>query len=356
MPEPGRLNPNCVFVQRAGHPIYESCEFCSLKLRDCMRFRGQWVTGVAIVFAVVLALAPLSKILSVLLGGGLVVLMGVYFAYVSKQSHRSIVNDFRVRAQQKKLASSERLAALGEISAVVMHEINNPLTYVEANASLVQEAIEELREKVEARAESDAGSTAIFEELNEVVDDLTAGVSKVRMIAEDLKAATRTEGDTNVFSAVRAVNEALDMASSRVGDLARIEFVGPAVSARVCVREGRLVQVLSNLIVNGAQACAEAGRPNPSVTVSLRADEDQRGTPLVIISVQDNGTGVPPELQSRIFEPFFTTKPIGVGTGLGLSICAQMVVEMKGTLSLRETSSMGTLFEVALPASSSASA
>ena len=114
--------------------------------------------------------------------------------------------------------------------------------------------------------------------------------------------------------------------------------------------------MLSNLIVNGAQACAEAGRPNPSVTVSLRADEDQRGTPLVIISVQDNGTGVPPELQSRIFEPFFTTKPIGVGTGLGLSICAQMVVEMKGTLSLRETSSMGTLFEVALPASSSASA
>ena len=63
---------------------------------------------------------------------------------------------------------------------------------------------------------------------------------------------------------------------------------------------------------------------------------------------------MPSEIQSQIFEPFFTTKPVGVGTGLGLSICVQITAEMNGRLSLRETSPMGTVFEVALPASTAA--
>ena len=85
-----------------------------------------------------------------LLGGALIVLLGIYFRYVSAQSHRSIVNDYQVKQQRLLLVTNERMAALGQVSAIVMHEINNPLTYVGANVELIGYSLSELREGMKA--------------------------------------------------------------------------------------------------------------------------------------------------------------------------------------------------------------
>jgi signal transduction histidine kinase len=107
----------------------------------------------------------------------------------------------------------------------------------------------------------------------------------------------------------------------------------------VCAPQ-QLRQVFLNLVVNAAQAVEAGGH----VLVATRPDGDH-----VIVSVADDGCGIPPELIDRIFDPFFTTKPVGVGTGLGLGIAHQIVSSHGGEIQVESTVGTGTVFRVRLP-------
>jgi signal transduction histidine kinase len=107
---------------------------------------------------------------------------------------------------------------------------------------------------------------------------------------------------------------------------------------------GRLEQVLVNLIINAVQAMP----PGRSVDQNLVQIFWERVGDRVVLTVRDNGVGIPRELVGRIFEPFFTTKPIGVGTGLGLSICHGLVTQLGGTLHVESEPGQGTTVRVAL--------
>jgi signal transduction histidine kinase len=348
-PRMDRLNPNCVFVQRAGAPIYDSCTYCDKELRDCMRFRGQWLTGAAIAIIVMMVLIPMGDVAKYVVGGSLVALLGVYFRYVSQQSHNSIVNAYRIKEQRSRLASSERMAALGQISAVVMHEINNPLTYVQANVETLSESLSDIA-KVSASEVPKEEREEIIQEMGEMLEDMRSGVQKVRMIAGDLRTVSRRGEDEKIFNLEASVRAALRVAGARVQEEAKIQLHGPGGELEIWGREDRLQQVVLNLVVNAAQACAEHQDANgdymPAVTIRLRHDENSN---TAVVEVSDNGPGIPVELHSKIFEPFFTTKSSEEGTGLGLSICRQIVEEFGGELVLNSSSSEGTVFEVRLP-------
>jgi two-component system sensor histidine kinase HydH len=227
-------------------------------------------------------------------------LLGVAIALVRRELRRS--------AEDAAREHERRLASLGEMSAVLAHEIKNPLASLKGNAQLLAAALPE-GHKSKAKAER-------------VVDE----ARRLEQLTQDLLAFVRTgeiaRADTDVVELVRA--SAADVA---------IELDGPAV--HWSLDRERMREVLANLIVNAADA-------GPPVRVRVRPEATR-----LVIEVADRGPGVPPEERARIFEPFFTKKT--QGTGLGLAIARRIVVLHGGTIEVGDDPAGGAVFRISIP-------
>jgi signal transduction histidine kinase len=238
----------------------------------------------------------------------------------------AVCNAELARAQAD-LVERERMAALGELAAVVAHEVRNPLC-------VVINAIGSLREFLRAGtpaaklADAEAFATMASEEasqLNRIVADLlefarprppTLTVGALGPVLENLRAATALDGRVTVEIAA---------------DLPAVQLDGLF-----------LQQALLNLVLNGLQAVSKSG------SVSVRASRVQTDdVAFASIDVTDDGQGIPANVRESIFEPFFTTKPSG--TGLGLAVVKRVVDAHGGELAV-ESSAAGTRFRVLLPA------
>lgn len=227
---------------------------------------------------------------------------------------------------------NDRLAAVGTLAAGVAHEINNPLTFVGSNLVYAREALETMP-GIEPKLRA---------ELLDCLRDAAEGSRRVAMIAKDLKSFARPSDDLLGPVDVRQV---LDSTINLVrSQLARIEVQRDyGTAAPAAANEARLGQIFVNLLTNAAQAMPP-GHPSPWIKVRTRLDEGR-----VIIEVEDNGSGISPEVRERMFDPFFTTKEIGQGTGLGLYVTHRIVSELKGTITVESTVGAGTTFRVSLP-------
>lgn len=215
-------------------------------------------------------------------------------------------------AAEGALVRAEKLAALGQLSAGVAHEINNPAAAVVGN-------LEFLREELE--------SGRVGEETFDCIDDSLEAIDRIAKIVRQLldigrAAATAPAGDA--ASVNRAVQQALATART---SLASSTIVATEVDDDLFVRgdEGSVVQVLVNLITNAGQAVAGFAKGRILIR-ALESGDD------VVISVTDNGVGMSEETKRRLFEPFYTTKPIGQGTGLGLSLSLGIVRSLGGDM------------------------
>ena len=260
-----------------------------------------------------------------------------------------------LRATQAQLIQSEKMASLGELTAGIAHEIQNPLNFVNNFAEVSAELVAELRE---AQAAGDAAEvTALAEDLTQNLGKIhqhgQRAASIVRGMLEHSRASTgeRTPTDLNAlcdeylrlgYHGLRAKDKSFNAALTT--DFAPGLPLVPVVGADV----GR---VLLNLFTNAfyavrqRQQTAEAGY-QPAVEVSTRQVNGR-----VEIRVQDNGPGMPAAVQVKVFQPFFTTKPTGEGTGLGLSLSHDIIAQGHGgTLSVESQPGRGSTFLVALPA------
>ncbi len=272
-------------------------------------FRRTWATGQR-PRAIVLEIEPIeadelrqSATWSLALGGiAAVVLLGVAIAIVRR--------DLRRRAEAEAREREKRLAALGEMSAVLAHEIKNPLASLKGNAQLLASTLEEGKPKQKAAR---------------VVDEAV----RLEKLVADLLAFVRT-GE---------LHRARSNPAQLIPDAIESDTTGSPPSWSL--DEPRMRQVIANLIEN-AQA---AGGP---VTVRV-AQEPARGGQgaRLVIEVADKGPGVPPEDRERIFEPFFTKKTRG--TGLGLAIARRIVEQHGGTISVRDGTSGGAVFRIEIP-------
>ncbi len=162
-----------------------------------------------------------------------------------------------------------------------------------------------------------------------------------------LKIFSRVDDTRRVAVDVERVIEAsLRIAGAEIKHRARLELDIARPLGSVLAEEGRLGQVLINLLVNAAQALDGVVDGGGLVTVRARRIERDQ----IEVRVQDNGSGIPPELQRRIFDPFFTTKPVGQGTGLGLAVCHGIVTALGGRIEVESEPGRGTTFAVRLPA------
>ena len=245
------------------------------------------------------------------------------------------------RNLETQLRLSDRLASIGTLAAGVAHEVNNPLAYVCSNLSFMEKLIAQPTVPAEE-----------LPELREVLAETQEGIRRVRTIVQDLKTFARS--DDNQFGPVdvhQAIDGALRLVRKELQYRAELERALEPVPA-VHGNEGRLGQVLVNLLVNALQAFTSNEPARNRVRICCR----KQGPGHVVVEVEDNGPGMSPELRERIFNPFFTTKPVGVGTGLGLSICQSIVQSMGGEILVESQLGRGSVFRLVLPVSAQVTA
>ena len=244
------------------------------------------------------------------------------------------------------LVRSSRLAAIGEIAAGIAHEVNNPAASTLTNLELLQRDLAELVRAVHEPGQSASSLVAALDafcrEASDSVRDSFEGIQRIASIVKGLRGFTRIDGDdVEVVDVNEVVKTAHNLVRPQIRHIAHVELE-LAARAPLPASRGRLIQVVVNLLLNAAQAIEEGGGGAIHVTTSNTSDG-------VLLCVEDDGPGVPPEIALRIFDPFFTTKGIERGTGLGLSVCADIVHRHRGTLRLRTGSLRGACFEAAIP-------
>jgi two-component system NtrC family sensor kinase len=230
---------------------------------------------------------------------------------------------------EEQLLQSQKLAAIGELSAGIAHEINNPLAIIRQEAEWLLHLF---------KKESPPDAAEIKNCLTEVVHQ----VDRAREITHNLLNFARRQQpvvqavdlnrlveDMSLLVAKEAQHNRISMVKQLQPDLPSINSDAPL-----------LRQVILNLLNNAIQATG----PDGTVTVTTRVDANQ-----VMVQVDDTGSGISKENIAQIFDPFFTTKPQGKGTGLGLSICHGIIERLGGRISAASEEGKGASFTVKLP-------
>ncbi|MFH1177433.1 MAG: ATP-binding protein [Acidobacteriota bacterium] len=286
--------------------------------------------------------SPLRTAVIVGLAMGLAgVLGGAALAVVvaRAQVRRIKTADREKQALTQRLLVTGRTAAVGEMSAGLAHEINNPLATIDTLQTWICDLAEPGPINDEDRAEILDSARKIGEQVNRC-KTVTQGL---------LKFSRKLEAKVEPVD----VNQLLDEMVTVIRTRARVENVRIETDFElvppVTASPAHLQQIFVNLVNNAIDAAS--GKPDGVITLRLRFRSGR-----VRVEVADNGCGIPAEHLASIFLPFFTTKPVGRGTGLGLAICYGLVEELEGTLAVESVPGAGTTFTVELPLRASAPA
>ena len=236
------------------------------------------------------------------------------------------------RRIQGQIMQSEKLAAIGQLAAGVMHEINNPLATISACVAAITGRLD------------DASGTerAAVEEYLELIDK---EVDRCTRIVDGLLDFSRPKGKAKGRVVLNAlVDETLFLMKhhqrfKRLTVARELDVTLPATMGN----PEQLTQVLMALMLNAVDAMDDRGK------LTVRTGKSPHRSDEVVLEIEDTGIGIPRADQSKIFEPFYTTKPPGRGTGLGLSICYGIVEDHHGRIEVDSTPGRGTTFRVFLP-------
>ncbi|MDH5491517.1 MAG: PAS domain S-box protein [Myxococcales bacterium] len=240
------------------------------------------------------------------------------------------------RSLEAQLALSDRLASVGALAAGVAHEINNPLTYVIENLRMARLKLGGAASPREP--ERDAP-------LAELLADASDGADRVRKIVGGLRTFARIEEDEQFALDLGLVLEnTVRLARNQLRYRACLVVQIAEGLPQIMANEGRISQVVLNLLINAGQAIAE-GCPEEN---EIRLDAFEREGS-VVIEISDTGRGIAPEHLENLFDPFFTTKPVGEGSGLGLAVCHGIVVGLGGRMEVSSRVGYGSTFRVLLP-------
>jgi two-component system, NtrC family, sensor kinase len=239
----------------------------------------------------------------------------------------------QLKAAHQKLLQSDRLASLGQLSASVAHEINNPVAGVLNLSMLMQRMLKD-----------DGIPPGRLEEFRKYLGQVTNETTRVGRIVSDLLAFSRRSKPQR---APADLNKIVRMTLS----LAQHKMKLSGVTVEANLREdlplvpcdgSQIQQVALNLLLNAAEATQARGERRVEVATSATDG-------MVLLTVSDNGEGIPKENLAKIFDPFFTTKPEGKGVGLGLAVSYGIVEAHGGDIEVRSKVGEGTTFTVSLP-------
>ncbi len=305
------------------------------------------------------------------LTGLLAIALILYHNNRQKQKANAVLEKtlFTLKTTQNQLIQKEKLASLGELTAGIAHEIQNPLNFVNNFSEMSVELIEEIKQEREGRSEQRDESL-----IDELLADLSQNQAKINhhgkrassIVSGMLEHSRTSTGERMMTDLNKLADEYLRLSyhgmRAKYKDFnADYELISDDNLPLINVVPQDMGRVLLNLINNAFYACTEqrrsatnVGEAKPAVELLTDVKKVIVRTECInnelIIKVIDNGTGITDEVKSKIFQPFFTTKPTGEGTGLGLSLSYDIVTKGHGgTIEVESKEGEGTTFIVKLP-------
>ena len=293
-----------------------------------------------------------------------------------EETNSALENSLKdLKAAQAQLIQSEKMASLGELTAGIAHEIQNPLNFVNNFSEVSNELIAEIEEE-RAKSQESRDETLV----NEILGDIKDNLSKINhhgkradAIVKGMLEHSRANKGEKVLTDLNTLSDEfvrLSYHGLRAKDKSfnadfKLELDPDLPKVNVVASD--IGRVILNLVNNAFYAVSEKAKstPQPSrnigtgyeggetykplVTVKTTVTKSSLGNLGVEISVQDNGNGIPNSIKEKIFQPFFTTKPTGSGTGLSLSLSYDIVNAHRGDLQVSSTMGKGTKMSIFLP-------
>ncbi|OKH39260.1 hypothetical protein NIES2101_35505 [Calothrix sp. HK-06] len=270
-----------------------------------------------------------------------------------------------LKQTQAHLVQAEKMSSLGQMVAGIAHEINNPVNFIHGNLSHVNNYSQELVELIQAyqiyfpnppealqELINKVDLDFVTEDLNKTICSMSIGTKRIREIVLSLRNFSRLDEaeckEANIHEGIDSTLMILQhrlKAKSNHPEIQIIKDYGqlPLVNCYA----GQLNQVFMNILANAIDALEDSFINNPTIWIHTMLIDDNK----VLISIADNGGGIPENILSKLFDPFFTTKPVGKGTGLGLSISYQIIIEKhKGKIYCDSKLGEGTKFIIEIPA------
>ncbi len=271
----------------------------------------------------------------------------------------------KLQQTQAQLIQTEKMSSLGQLMAGIAHEINNPVSFIHGNVNHALEYITDIIDLLNLyrhhhsqyhleidRKSQEIDLEFILIDFPKLLKSMQVGTDRITQIVHSLRNFSRLDeaGHKPVDIHEGLENTILILQyklKEKTGDL-NVEIIKeygelPLVECFA----GQLNQVFMNILNNAIDALPKTINPTIQIKTELVGDR-------VVITIADNGVGIPPDIQKRLFDPFFTTKPVGQGTGLGLAISYQIIVEKhRGTLQCFSELGKGTEFRIEIPLVSS---
>ncbi len=268
-----------------------------------------------------------------------------------------------LRNTQTQLIEQEKMASLGQLTAGIAHEINNPINFVTSNISPLKRdikmltdlihaleeqvglegSIEEKKAKIESLKE-EIDYEYLQEELGFLLKGIDDGAHRTSEIVKGLRIFARQDEDALLEAdLIEGINSTLVILNNQLAGI-KIEKDMPTHLPIQCY-PGKLNQVFLNLLSNAIYAIHERHKDSENGLIIIKVEQQEDD---VFIKLEDNGTGMSEEVKNKVFEPFFTTKPVGDGTGLGMSIVFKTIEMHHGKIKVESQLGKGTSFEIIL--------
>jgi PAS domain S-box-containing protein len=268
----------------------------------------------------------------------------------------------KLNQMQAQLIQSEKLASLGQLSAGVAHELNNPISFVHSNLGTLGEYVKDIENLLGRYAElektlstieyhspildqvlelkGEIGLSFILEDFDKIINESKEGIQRVKTIVQDLKDFSyRDKGELQLADINQGIESTLNIVWNELKYKVEVKKDYGAIPKIECFPQ-QLNQVFMNLLMNAAQAIETKGE----IKIKTFREGDQ-----VVVEISDTGLGISEENQKHIFEPFFTTKEVGKGTGLGLSVVYGIIQSHKGRIEVQSQINKGSVFKIILP-------
>lgn len=265
-------------------------------------------------------------------------------------------NKEQVERLQAQVVQHEKMASLGQLSAGIAHELNNPVGFVYANLEMLDRFVGDLVRLIKALDQTDGSVSAadvslvkqqigypqIIDEVDSMLRDCRDGSVRIRDIVQNLRTFSRLDEaeytETDIHEGLDATIRLLSVYFASGNVTLRREY---GDIPRAGVFAGQLNQVWMNLLANAAQAI---GPNKGEITIVTTADDEN-----TFVEIMDTGSGIAIQDLNHVFDPFYTTKTVGEGTGLGLSISFGIIERHGGTITVNSRLGKGTTFKVSLP-------
>ncbi len=265
---------------------------------------------------------------------------------------------------QSQLVNQEKMASLGQLTAGIAHEINNPINFVSSNIAPLKRDIKDIMEvinfyrvtgekeftpssiKEAKQLEVDLELDYVLDEVDQLLKGMEDGAKRTVEIVKGLRLFSRVdEQDIKKVDLHDGINSTIILLNSSIPGKIRIVREFGELPLVECLA-GKINQVFMNIINNAVHALADHLETikDPRIDIRTKVFPDH-----VVVEIEDNGPGMPLSVKQKIFEPFFTTKAVGKGTGLGLSIVYSIIENHKGSLEVISEVGQGTIFKISLP-------